>query len=151
MVIKDIILKRKVLGNQRSLFGILEVHSKNNGIFYFSTVENNDKKIQQGTYTISYTPSNKFNRETLEIINVPNRYGIRIHSANRGIELEGCISVGLVNHQEEIPQQVFFSRHAVTTLEAILCHEEHKITIKDIKNGKENTIKNSRKHLTKVA
>ena len=47
MVIKDIILKRKVLGNQRSLFGILEIHSKHNGIFYFSTVENNDRKIRE--------------------------------------------------------------------------------------------------------
>jgi hypothetical protein len=151
MIVKDIILKRKVIGNQRSLFGILEIHSKNNGIFYFSTVENNDKKIQEGTYTIGYTPSNKFGRETLQILRVPNRYGIRIHSANRGIELEGCIAVGLVNHQEEIPQQVFFSRHAVTMLESILCHKEHKITIKDINNGKKNTIKNSREHLTKVA
>lgn len=151
MIIKDIILKRKVTGNQRSLFGILEIHTKNNGIFYFSTVENNDKKIQEGSYNITYTHSNKFNRETLQIHGVPNRYGIRIHSANRGIELEGCIAIGLVNHQEEIPQQIFFSRHAVTMLEAILCHEEHTITIKDIKHGKKNTIQNSREHLTKVA
>jgi hypothetical protein len=65
--------------------------------------------------------------------------------------LEGCIAIGLVNHQEEIPQQIFFSRHAVTMLEAILCHEEHTITIKDIKHGKKNIIQNSREHFTKVA
>ena len=151
MVIKDIILKRKVEGNQRSLFGILEVHSKHHGIFYFSTLENYERKIEAGTYDISYTPSHKFQRDTLEIQGVNNRFGIRIHPANRGIELQGSIAIGLVNYQEEIPAQIFYSKYACMTLEAMLCHRDHKITIKDIKDGKKNIIKNSREYTTEVA
>lgn len=152
MVVKDIILKRKTEGVLNGLFGILEVHSRNHGIFYFSTVENYEKKIPAGTYIINYTPSHKFGTNTLEIQGVDNRYGIRIHPGNRGIELEGCIAVGLACKDENIKQQIFYSRFAVQQLEAMLHDKEHKITIKDIeKNGKKNFTKNSREHLTEVA
>lgn len=150
MVVKDITLNRKIQGNYNSIFGILEIKSQSHGTFYFSTVENDEKKIQAGTYIINYTPSNKFNRETLEIKGVHNRFGIRIHPANRGTELEGCIAVGLANNNKEIPQQIFYSRFACNQLEAILFDRQHKITIKDINNGKKNIIKNSRKYTTET-
>ena len=150
MIVKDIILKRKIQGNYNSLFGILEIHTQNHGVFYFSTVENDEKKIQSGNYSINYTPSHKFNRETLEIKGVNNRYGIRIHPANRGNELQGCIAVGLANYSEEIPQQIFYSKFACNQLEAMLFYKEHKITIKDINNGKKNIIKNSRKYTSET-
>ena len=151
MVVKDIILNRKSEGVLNGLFGILEIHSKNHGIFYFSTIENYEKKIPAGTYTINYTRSHKFNRHTLEIQGVHNRYGIRIHSGNRGIELEGCVAVGLACKDENIKQQIFYSRFATDQLEAMLHDKEHKITIKDIENGKKIIGKNSSEYAAETA
>lgn len=57
------------------------------------TIENKDKAIPPGEYTVDLTYSNRFNRQ-MPIINVPERSGIRIHWANFGRQLEGCIAVG---------------------------------------------------------
>lgn len=48
--------------------------------------------IPKGLYTIAYTKSQKFQRVLLEIKSVPNRDGIRVHSANYSHELQGCIA-----------------------------------------------------------
>jgi hypothetical protein len=68
------------------LFGVtLERPWKNNA--------HNISCIPPGTYSVAFTPSPKFNRDMLEVLNVPGRNGIRIHAANYAHELEGCISV----------------------------------------------------------
>lgn len=51
--------------------------------------------IPQGTYRVAWTFSPRFKRYMLELLNVPNFIGIRIHSANYAYELEGCIAPGL--------------------------------------------------------
>jgi hypothetical protein len=48
--------------------------------------------IPPGLYEIAFTHSPKFKRVTLEILNVPNREGIRCHPANHVRELLGCIA-----------------------------------------------------------
>ncbi len=50
--------------------------------------------IPKGTYLCKYTWSWKFLKYTYEIQNVPNRTGIRIHSANFYSQLLGCIALG---------------------------------------------------------
>lgn len=57
------------------------------------TIENKEKSIQPGSYDCELTYSNRFNRQ-MPWINVPDRSGIRIHWANFGPQLEGCVAVG---------------------------------------------------------
>lgn len=135
MLIKSITLQRKQVGNYNNLFGILTVETQSHGKFYFSTIENNEKKIKADTYPISYTWSSRFKEETLHIMGVNSRTGIRIHPANRGSDLQGCIGVGLCNHSEEIPNMIHASRLSTQILEGLLWKDQrYKITIKDIKN-----------------
>jgi len=110
MLITELKLTRNYIGNTNSLFGTLEVITQNHGILKFSTVENYEKRIEEGTYSVVYTLSPKFDRKTLEITGVTGRRGIRIHPANRGCDISGCIGVGLYVETEEIPVQIFYSR-----------------------------------------
>lgn len=50
--------------------------------------------IPTGTYQVKYTFSWKFMKYTYEILNVPDRKGIRIHSGNYFFDIEGCIILG---------------------------------------------------------
>lgn len=58
--------------------------------------------IPYGTYEIRMTYSNRFKRIMPILIDVPGFEGIRIHSANRASQLEGCIAPGLVNEGEAV-------------------------------------------------
>ena len=51
--------------------------------------------IPRGTYKVTTTHSNHFKENMWLVNNVPDREGVRIHSANYFNELEGCISLGL--------------------------------------------------------
>ena len=119
MLIKKLKLTRNHIGNTNSLFGTLEVITQNHGTLKFSTVENYEKRIEEGTYSVVYTLSPKFDRKTLEITGVTGRRGIRIHPANRGCDVSGCIGIGLYVESEEIPVQIFYSRTSTEILEAI--------------------------------
>lgn len=50
--------------------------------------------IPKGTYTCKWTFSFKFLRYTYELLNVPSRSGIRIHSGNYFFDTVGCIILG---------------------------------------------------------
>lgn len=50
--------------------------------------------IPTGTYQVKWTFSPKFMKYTYQVMNVPNRSGIRIHSANFYSQLQGCIALG---------------------------------------------------------
>lgn len=132
MLITELKLTRTTIGNTNSVFGKLEVFTQNHGTMLFSTVENYEKRIEEGTYSVVYTLSPKFDRKTLEITGVPNRRGIRIHPANRGCDVEGCIGVGLYTDTDEIPIQIFYSRTSGEILEAMMYkHKSTPITIID--------------------
>ena len=120
MLITTLKLTRNIVGNNNSLFGTLEVISQNHGTFKFSTVENYEKKIKAGKYNTVYTLSPKFDRKTLEITGVQHRRGIRIHPANRGCDVTGCIGLGLYTKSTDIPLQIFYSRTSTEILEAML-------------------------------
>ncbi len=59
--------------------------------------------IPAGQYTCKVTFSNKFRRDYYELLNVPGRGGVRIHSGNfagdvrKGLQsdVEGCILLGM--------------------------------------------------------
>lgn len=50
--------------------------------------------IPTGTYQVKWTFSPKFMKYTYQVMDVPNRSGIRVHSANFYSQLEGCIALG---------------------------------------------------------
>ena len=151
MIINDVTLQRKVIGPSNSLFGELIIETANHGLLKFSTVENTNKAIKKGTYDMRWSLSPKFKTKTLEIMGVPNRYGIRIHPANRGYDVEGCIGIGIYNQYEGIPVQIWNSRQSTEIVESLLWRAENQITIKDINDERKITYKNSDYHTTAFA
>jgi len=73
-------------------------------IFECKTIElpdkNNEPKVScipSGSYDCRWSYSPSFKIYTYEILNVPNRSGIRIHAANYSRQLKGCIALGTAN------------------------------------------------------
>ncbi len=54
----------------------------------------NISSIPKGTYKCVWSFSPKFMRHTYELLNVPGRSGIRIHSSNLYSQLMGCVALG---------------------------------------------------------
>lgn len=50
--------------------------------------------IPRGIYKITIDFSNRFQRDMLHILDVPQFDGIRIHAGNTDVDTEGCILVG---------------------------------------------------------
>lgn len=50
--------------------------------------------IPTGTYKVVTTYSNKYKKEMYEILAVPKRAGVRIHSGNYYTDIQGCVLVG---------------------------------------------------------
>lgn len=79
-----------------------EVHF--DGVFFCYSLEDTCRakgvKIQgqtaipAGRYEILITHSTRFNRETPQLMNVPNFEGIRIHPGNTAVDTQGCILPG---------------------------------------------------------
>lgn len=53
-----------------------------------------ETRIPAGIYQTKLTYSPKYKKDMLEIMNVPNFTGIRIHTGNDKDDTEGCILVG---------------------------------------------------------
>lgn len=56
--------------------------------------QHNISCIPVGTYQVKYSFSPGLLKSTYEVLNVPNRSGIRIHVANYFSDLKGCIGLG---------------------------------------------------------
>lgn len=82
----------------------------------------NISAIPTGIYQVKYTFSPKFLKSTYEIQEVPNRSGIRIHSANYFSDLLGCIALGSgtadINNDGQL--DVINSRNTITAFEAFM-------------------------------
>lgn len=50
--------------------------------------------IPKGIYKVTMTYSPRFKRQMPQVMNVPGFTGVRIHSANKATQLEGCIALG---------------------------------------------------------
>jgi hypothetical protein len=78
--------------------------------------------IPKGTYQCRYSFSPKFLKYTYEILNVPKRSGIRIHSGNYFFQIQGCILLGTsysdINKDGKV--DVLNSKSTINALEALL-------------------------------
>lgn len=95
---------------------------------------NNQKNIScipSGTYTAKYTFSPKFMKFTYEIQNVPNRSGIRIHSANYYNDLSGCVALGsgLIDLNKDGELDITNSRATIKLFEEFMQHQDFSLTI----------------------
>lgn len=80
--------------------GVISVDT-GNMLFVAKSLElgwhNNAKSIScipEGEYLCKWTYSGRFKRFMYEVLNVKDRAGIRMHSANYNRELHGCIAMG---------------------------------------------------------
>lgn len=78
------------------------------------TVEDTDRNLQnggikvdgvtaipKGTYDITISISTRFKKFMIEVLNVPQFEGVRIHSGNSSKDTEGCIIVGSINNRDD--------------------------------------------------
>ena len=91
----------RTFDNGKQTLGILSVTDDSGVIFTCRTLElpykDNAQSISsftEGKYICKYTLSPSFGFKTYEITSVPNRSGVRIHSANYVSQLRGCIALG---------------------------------------------------------
>ena len=97
----------RFFGNDKQMLGLWTITDGSQLLFNAKTLElgwkNNEPQVScipAGTYPCKWTRSNRLSELkgedffTYEILNVPNRAGIRIHSANYYHQLRGCISMG---------------------------------------------------------
>ena len=84
-----------------------------NGQFECYTVEDRDRHLEnagikidgktaipKGTYKVTISMSTRFKKFLIEVLNVPQFKGVRIHSGNSSKDTEGCIIVGSVNNSD---------------------------------------------------
>lgn len=93
--------------------------------------------IPEGTYLCVYTQSahlkdtNGNPLSTYEVMNVPNRSGIRIHSANFFKQLLGCIALGYKEEDLNADNvlDITDSRNAVNDFEKFMNYEQFNLVI----------------------
>ena len=100
---KITLVRRPALG--KAVPGIISF-DLNEGPFSFQTLENADFLIPEGEYPIEWTWSPKFKKPLPEILNVPDRSGIRIHRGSLPEHSKGCILTDMAGMAH---LQVFFN------------------------------------------
>jgi hypothetical protein len=122
---KTVVIKRRP-SIPMGTFGVLSV---NNLILF--TVElpwkdnqNNQSCVPKGKYRCSWTRSPRLKKYTYEVMGVPKRAGIRIHSANFASQVLGCISLGEKIGIMDGKRGVFSSVSAVRRFEKLLDKQE---------------------------
>lgn len=61
----------------------------------------NQTAIPKGIYPVTISMSNRFKKMLIEVRDVPQFKGIRIHSGNSSKDTEGCIIVGAINNRDD--------------------------------------------------
>ena len=101
-----------------------------NGAFVCYTLENADKAIPCGMYTVQNSKSPKFKRE-LPLLNnakVPASRGIRIHRGNTATDSQGCVLVGMGRSTEKSSVTESTNAEVMVTM---LCRNETNLVIVD--------------------
>lgn len=125
--------------NEKQTTGILTTDG-----FECKTLELPDKNnaarvscIPTGKYICKYTKSPLFSKNagkdvfTYAILNVPNRAGIRIHSANYARQLLGCIALGSIHKDLDLDGQldVLHSGDTMKKFESLMNYEDFELEI----------------------
>jgi hypothetical protein len=129
----------RLLGTEHQSLGVLS--TVNNGqLFIAKTLELPDKANQQkiscipaGVYRCVWSFSNAFQKHTYEILDVPNRAGIRIHSANYFSQLLGCVALGnaLKDINNDGHQDIIHSGNTMEEFEKAMNYEQFELEIVD--------------------
>lgn len=135
---KKVILTR-TSGDNKQTLGVLTMDG-----FTCKSLELPDKNnasrvscIPLGTYVCKYTKSPLFSKNagkdvfTYAVLNVPNRAGIRIHSANYARQLLGCIALGSAHKDIDIDGQldIIHSGDTMRAFEKHMNYEPFELTI----------------------
>ncbi len=131
----ELILKRVHSDTVSGTFGTLALKNKPP---FCVTVEKpwlnnhpNASCIPDGRYQVKLTPSAHFDRVLPEVIDVPDRTGIRIHTANLQTELLGCIATGESFTDINGQPGVGMSREAFSELMQLIGNNDCWITIEN--------------------
>jgi len=102
-------MKLKLIRNT-STKGFTEGKLYINGIFECYTIEDEDRKLEDGNakiqnlsaipkgiYKLTISMSNRFKKFLIEVLGVKGFVGIRMHPGNSSKDTEGCIIVGSIN------------------------------------------------------
>lgn len=102
--------------------------------------QNNISCIPTGEYICKYSRSNRISAQTgkdyftYEILNVVNRGGVRIHSANYFHQLRGCIALGdkdkSIDLDKDGKSDIVHSGATIAAFEKFLNYEDFKLIIK---------------------
>jgi hypothetical protein len=140
---KQVLLNR-FLDDTKQTLGSLSFVKSDGQLFVCKTLElpwkdnqSNISCIPKGSYLCKYTRSNRMTKEkekdvfTYEVLNVPRRGGIRIHSANFFFQLLGCIALG--DAQKDInadnEQDAIHSGATIAAFETQLEKQDFMLTI----------------------
>ncbi len=101
-----------------------------NGAFVCYTLENADKAIPCGMYTVQNSKSPKFKREIplLHNAKVPASRGIRIHRGNTANDSQGCVLVGM---GRDVKQDFITESANAEIMVTMLCRNETNLVIVD--------------------
>ena len=128
-------MKRVVLNRTLSLpdgmFGLISVDNKK----WFTCErpwldnQNNVSCIPKGTYLCRWTLSPRLKKFTYEVTQVPNRMGIRIHSANFSYQVIGCIALGTSSGVMDSKRGVFGSVTAIRQFNEYLNQQDFQLKV----------------------
>lgn len=99
--------------------------------------------IPNGQYRVAQTYSPRFKRATYQVMHVPDRSGVRIHSGNlagdrlRGLitHFNGCIGLGVRQGVLSGQRAVLTSGPTVATFESLMGHRDFDLVIDGVAGG----------------
>ncbi len=80
--------------------------------------------IPEGEYPLTINFSERHQKRMAEILNVPNRTGIRIDVANFPSQLLGCIAVGLIAGTDSVEHSQIAYDQLLPKIEAVIAKGE---------------------------
>lgn len=133
------VILSRFISNDKETLGTLNVIIDGRIEFICKTLELPDANnapqvscIPKGKYNVVWSLSPSFKKYTYEVLNVPNRKGIRIHSANYYHQLLGCIALGDVHKDINADDQldVIHSGATLAQFEKLLEYKSFILVIK---------------------
>ena len=130
----DMILRRK-WATEVSTVGELSIDGKVECYTLEDVVRGNEPKvygktaIPAGTYKVTVTFSNRFQKPMPLLHDVPGFEGVRIHSGNTSQDTEGCVLVGRVRESDRIGESKLAFEHLFPQIQAAA---ESKLQILDV-------------------